>query len=138
MQGKQAVDTNATPALLQRGVTKLTLAVFIFLISCVVYFGGRVLTFYYYYYEIQNQMAAVIKVADTENDESVRRKLLYHVKKLELPVEPTDLKIMRDGRFMRIELKYQEVLDLDLSWAGKEYHYDLHFFNFIAQAQGTF
>lgn len=118
----------------QSGIGKLTLLVFGALAAAVVYAGYHILPFYYCYYEISNQFEQIIRVASTEKDDEIRRRLMYHIKKLELPVEPGDLKIERDGRRMRISLPYQEVFYV--SWGGKDY--DIHTFDFHAYAEGEY
>lgn len=116
------------------GIGKLTLLVFGIIVAIAVYAGYMILPFYYCYFEISNQFEQVIKVASTEDDKEIRRRLMYHIKKLELPVGPDDLKIERQGRRMRISLPYQEVFYV--TWQGKDY--DIHTFDFHAYAEGEF
>jgi hypothetical protein len=118
----------------ERGAGWLTIMVFLAIFGAVGYVGYRVLPFYYYFYELQNQMEAAIKVASTETDEEIRKKLLVHIKKLEIPCEPEDLKIERSEGFMKIQLKYSEVFYITI--AGKDY--DIHRFYFDGYAEGKF
>ncbi|MBX7145485.1 MAG: hypothetical protein K1X79_13630 [Oligoflexia bacterium] len=118
----------------QSGLGRLTLLVFGTIIAVVVYCGYCILPFYYCYFEITNQMEQVIKVASTYTDKEIREKLLYHIKKLELPVEPDDLRIERDAGTMRISLPYREIFYV--TWKGKDY--DIHTFEFHAYAEGHY
>lgn len=120
--------------LAERGLSKLTILVFGTLFAAVLYTGYSVLPFYYCYYEIQNQMEQAIRVASTYTDAELRDKLVYHIKKLELPVNPEELRIEREAGFMKISLPYEEVFYV--TWEGKEY--DLHTFKFHAYAEGSF
>ena len=118
----------------QRGAGKLTLLVFGALVAALVYGCFRVFPIYYAYYEIQNQMDSVIRVASEEDDNVIRDRLMYHVNKLEMPVERDDFLIERDGRRMRISLNYTEVLEVPFQ--GKDYR--LHTFRFRPRAEGNF
>jgi hypothetical protein len=117
-----------------RGVGKLTLLVFGAIVGAGIYAAYHILPFYYCYFEITNQFEQAIKVASTYTDKEIRDKLLYHIKKLELPVEPEDLKIEREAGRMRISLPYEEVFYV--TWQGKDY--DLHTFEFHAYAEGAY
>ena len=108
----------------EAGMSKLTFLVFALIIGAAIYTGYRVLPFYYYFYELRNQMEAAVRVASEENDEGIRKKLVYHIRKMDLPVGSDDelrdaLKIERDGGRMRISLPYEEVYDVDVN--GKNY-----------------
>lgn len=116
------------------GVSKITVIVFGTLAAAVGYAGYCILPFYYCYYEMQNQMEQAIRVASTYTDSELRDKLVYHIKKLELPVSPEALKIEREPGFMRISLPYEEVFYI--TWKDKDY--DLHTFQFNAYAEGAF
>lgn len=118
----------------QLGVGKITLFVFGVILAVVIYSGYKILPFYYCYFEITNQFEQVIHVASEYSDKEIREKLWYHIKKLELPVEPDDLKIEREAGLMRISLPYEEVFYV--TWQGKDY--DLYKFQFHAYAQGSF
>ena len=51
----------------------------------------------------------MIRVAGLEKDKEIRKRLWYHIKKMELPVDPEDLRITRHGGTMKISLRYKEV-----------------------------
>lgn len=118
----------------ERGIGKLTLLVFGTIVVALVFSANQILPFYYYFYELQNQMESVIRVAGTETDQEIRKKLMYHIKKMEIPADPEALKIERHGRKMIITLPYQEVFYL--TYKGKTY--DLYVFKFNAHAEGPF
>lgn len=116
------------------GIGKFTFLVFGSLIAAVVFYGYNVGPFYYDYYEIVQQMESVIRVAQTEDDVSIRRKLMYHIKKLGLPVRPDELVIERGDRYMKISLPYREVFYV--TYKGRDYI--LQTFDFNAHAEGPF
>lgn len=118
----------------ERGAGKITLMVFGLITAVLLFCGYKIIPFFYCYYEITNQFEQVIHVASTYTDKEVRDKLMYHIKKLELPVEPDDLKIEREVGKMRISLPYEEVFYV--SWDGKDY--DLYTFKFHAYAEGNY
>ncbi|MBN8548884.1 MAG: hypothetical protein J0M12_06180 [Deltaproteobacteria bacterium] len=118
----------------QRGIGKITLLVFGTILAALVYSGYKILPFYYCYFEITNQFEQVIRVASEYNDREIREKLWYHIKKLELPVEPDDLKIQREAGKMRISMPYEEIFYV--TWQGKDY--DIYKFEFQAYAEGAY
>lgn len=79
-------------------------------------------------------MNDVIKVASLENDEEIRKRLWYHIKKQGIPVEKDQLKIEREDHYMRIQLQYTEVFYI--TWDDKDY--DIYTFPFNAYAEGPF
>lgn len=123
----------------EKGITKLTFIVFAALIGAAIYSGYRVLPFYYYYYELRNQFEAATRIASTETDAEIRKKLNYHIRKMDLPVGSDEelresLHIERDGDRMKISLKYEEVFDIDFQ--GK--NYVIKRFPFHAYVEGKF
>ena len=119
----------------QKGAGKYTLIFFVVLVSSVVYVAFKVIPFYYYHYELVNQFESIIRVASTETDQEIRKRLWEQIRFMQIPnVKPEDLKISREGGIMRISLKYKEVLYV--TWQGK--YYDLHVFDFHAYAQGRY
>ncbi len=118
----------------ERGLGKLTILVFGTIAAVVGYCAYHIIPFFYYFYELRSHMEQVIKVADVENDTEIRRRLMYHIKKYELPAEPESLVIERDGRHMKISLPYDEIFYV--TWQGKDY--DLYVFHFHAYAEGNF
>ena len=69
-----------------------------------------------------------------ETDQSIRKKLEYHLKKMEIPADIADVKINREGNRIQISLKYKEIFYI--KYRGKTY--DLYVFPFHAEAVGTF
>ncbi|RIL06887.1 MAG: hypothetical protein DCC75_10460 [Proteobacteria bacterium] len=118
----------------QAGASGVTITVFLVILGALVFCGYHILPFYYYYFDLENQFDQVIKVASTETDQEIRRKLRYYIEKYEIPAEIEDLKIERDGNRMRISLPYKEIFYI--TWQGKDY--DLHTFEFHAYAEGQF
>ena len=116
------------------GIGKITVLVFGTIASALIYSGYCIFPFYYYYLELQNHMEQVIGVASTDTDQEIRQKLLYQIKKMQIPANPEDLKIERGDRTMKISLPYDEVFYI--TWRGKDY--DLYTFNFVAAAEGRF
>lgn len=116
------------------GASTITTIVFLIIFGALFFCAYNIIPFYYYYFEIQNQFEQIIEVASTETDQEIRKKLEYHIKHAELPVKPEDLKISRDGRNIYISLRYAEIFYI--RFRGKDY--DLHRFDFHAQASGPY
>lgn len=116
------------------GVGKLTLIVFSAIVGTAIYLAFEIMPFYYYYFELENQFKSHIRVASTHTDQEIRQKLLYHIKKLEIPCDPDDLIIERGRDDMMIRLKYTEVFEV--YWDGK-YH-TIWTFPFDAKVEGRF
>lgn len=114
------------------GIGNLTLLVFGSLVAVALYSAYHIIPFYYYYYELVNQMEAAVRVASVETDTELRKKLTYHIKKMELPVEPEELRIERGGDSIRISLRYSETFFVP--WRGS--YIDIYTFPFYAQAEG--
>jgi|GEM_PF-638276 len=118
----------------QSGMSKLTMLIFGALVAAALYAAYHILPFYYYYYDLVNQMEQLIRVASTYSDKEIRDKLTYYIKRYEIPADPADLRIIREGKRMRISLPYSEVFYI--TWRGKDY--DLYVFNFNAYAEGDY
>ena len=111
---------------------KWTAIVFGLITIALIYSAANILPFYYYYFELVNQMEAHTKVAQIYSDKELREKLMYHIHKMELPVDPSDLIIERRSDTITFRLKYREIFYI--TWGGKDY--DLHVFEFDAHATG--
>lgn len=119
----------------QGGLGRWTALIFLTITGLVVWIGYNVLPFYYCYYELLNQFEQHAKVASMYTDAEIREKLMYHIRKLEIPIDkPEDLLINRDGRTMQIRLKYKEIFYI--TWKGKDY--DLYIFPFDANMKRNF
>jgi len=117
-----------------RGASAITTIVFGAITIVVVYSAYHILPFYYYYFEVVNQMESVIRVASTNTDQEIRRKLDYHIRKMGIPAKPEDLRISRQGNHMQIRLPYREVFAVNF---GDKEHV-IHVFDFVAEAEGQF
>ena len=118
----------------EKGVGYITLFVFGLLFVAAFYSASKILPFYYYYYDLQNQMESLIRVASDNTDQQIRKKLMYFIKKYDIPARDQDLQISRGSNMMKIQLRYKEVFYA--TWQGKDY--DIHTFEFLAQAEGKF
>lgn len=118
----------------ERGIALITALVFGAIACAGIYTAYKVIPFYYYYYDLKNQFEQLIKVAPVETDEEIRRKALTWLKKYDIPCEPDDLRIERQGDAMTISLKYQEVFFV--TWQGKDY--DIYTFDFDATTTRNF
>ena len=116
------------------GLGTITLLVFVALIGAVTYVAYYVLPFFYYYYDLRSQFEQVIKVAQFETDEEIRKKLMYHINKYQIPCQPEDLRIERIDDTMVISLQYTEVFKIP--WGDKEY--EVKRFDFDATVSGHF
>jgi hypothetical protein len=104
------------------------------LAAIIVYVAYHILPFYYYYFEMQNQMQAVIRLASTHTDQQIRKKLAYHMVKMDIPASPDELLISRQEDFMKISLKYKEVFSIPWGMDEKV----IYVFDFKPEAQGRF
>lgn len=98
----------------ERAASGLTTVVFGLIFLAVFYCAYTIIPFFYYYMELQNQMDAAARVAGEYKDKELRQRLWYEIKKMDLPVDPEDLKIERlDGR-MKISMDYVEVFSITI------------------------
>jgi hypothetical protein len=104
------------------------------IVAVALYCGYQIIPFYYYFYELQNQMDALARVADLETDQNIRKKLEYHMKKMQIPADISDLKIVREGSAIRLSLSYKEIFYI--RFQGKTH--DIHVFPFYAEASARF
>ncbi len=88
-------------------------------VGAIVYCVYNIAPFYYYFYELQNQFDAAIRVASEYTDQEIRTKLLYHMKKFEIPADAEELRIERYDDRMKISLDYTEVFYI--TWKDKDY-----------------
>jgi hypothetical protein len=118
----------------QYGIGKLTLIVCGLVLVVSVFVASRVLPFYYYYYEIESHMHSLINVAGSNSDDEIKDKLMYHIKKMEIPVTREEIEIVRTPGTISIAFEYEEVFDIE--W--KDEIYEIHVFPFYAYAEGNF
>jgi hypothetical protein len=121
------------------GAGLLTVAVFGTLLAVVLFSAYNILPFYYYYFELSHQMEAVIRVAETSNNEELRNKLTYHIRKMEIPVGDDEelrraLIIERENGKIRVSLSYEEVFYITFDGRDRT----LMRFPFTAQAEGRY
>jgi len=117
-----------------RGASTITTVVFGAIAIVILYSAYHILPFYYYYFEVVNQMESVIRVASTNTDQEIRRKLDYHIKKMGIPAAPDDLRITRQANYMTIRLPYTETFVVRFG----DKKYTIYTFDFIAEAEGAF
>ncbi len=124
----QSIESTQKTALRRtvRGASTLTWMIFALVLGAIVYLLSKILPIYYSYYELENQMRAMIRVADQNTDEQIRKMLGDQMKVLKIPAEIEDVKIQRGSRTMLIELSYTEWLEVPL---GSTY-YELWEFDF--------
>ena len=130
------IKTTAHKFSSSRGIGTLTLIVFGAIIFVVAFCAYNVAPFYYYYFELNDHMRQIIKVASMENDVELRKRLMDHMKSMEIPMRPEDLIIERDEseHEMHISLKYKETFWV--TFRGKDYK--VREFPFLAQARGKY
>ena len=116
------------------GLGNFTLIFALLLVTAFSYTAYHVGSYYYYFYEIQNQISAAVRVAGTDNDSVLRRKLWYHIKKMDIPVIAEDLRIDRYSNTIKIWLPYTEVFSVP--WKGKKHV--IHKFHFNAHAEDRY
>lgn len=121
----------------ERGGSRLGLLLFLLVLTAGVWAGSKVIPFYYYYNEVLGLMDAQASKASVFTDVKIRKELEKKIRKLEIPVDDLseDLKINRvDGKII-IDLKYEEVLYLDL---GEDRVYDIYVFKFNPHVEKNF
>lgn len=118
----------------ERGISRITVIVFGILFAIAAYCGFQVGPFYYYAAELENQFKAAIDVASVHTDQEIRQKIMYHVKKLEIPCDPDDLIIERDFDTMRVSLEYSEVFFITF----RDKDYEIHTFHFDLDVREKF
>lgn len=112
-----------TPA----GIGRLGVLITVLVLICGLYFGSQLVSYAYSYYEIKGHIAAMAEQAGSKKDFIIRRFLMKHINKLEIPIENDEaLKIDRQSGTITISLKYTEILYLDIS---EEYSWDLYYFD---------
>ena len=112
----------------EAGVGKITIAIFGLLTAAVVYSAYNIFPFFYDYYELRNQMESLARVASTQTDQELRRKLFYHIKKMELPLDPEDVRISRNDGKIQMQAQYDEVFSVPF----QDKYYEIHVFHFDA------
>jgi hypothetical protein len=115
-----------------RGASLITTLVFGALLAVSAWVGIEVGQIYYRFFEIQAQFDQIINVASAETDAELRKRLMYHIKKQDIPVDPEDLKIERAEKRIRISLKWEE--DFYVTWKEKDHTF--HTFSFHAYSEG--
>lgn len=118
----------------KKAASKITTIVFGALLAAIVFTSYNVVPFFYYYLELENQMQAVIKVASVYTDEEIREKLLYHIKRMEIPADLEELQILRQDGTMTIALPYTEIFYITY----QEKDYEIYEFEFYAFAEGKY
>ncbi len=108
------------------GLSKLTVTIFASLIALVVYCTYQILPFFYYYYELENQVLSITKVASTISDREIRRRLMYHINKMGIPLDAEEIQISRQNNRIKISMEYTEVFAVE--WDGEER--EIHSFDF--------
>lgn len=116
-----------------RGAANLTVIVFGALVALAIFLVYSIGPFYYYYFELVNQMEAAVRMAGEYTDQELRAKLMYHIKRMELPVDSAELIIERDDNSIHISLPYEEVFYV--TWGDRDY--EIHTFEFYAEAKGN-
>jgi len=112
----------------EKGISRIGVLFFVFLVAACVFVGNQVLPFYYYYYEIQGLFETQAAKASVFSDREIRKVLRKKIKHLEIPMDDLEnLKISRFSGKITIELEYNEVLYIDL---GDDRVYDLWVFRF--------
>ena len=136
MIGQIAPYQLCSPTSDERGLSRLGVMILVLIISAGVWLGLHVIPFFYYYNELLGLMDAQAEKASVFTDAKIRKELMKKINKLQIPIDdPEDLKINRiDGKIV-IDLKYEEVLYVDL---GPDRVYDLYVFKFNPHVERVF
>lgn len=112
----------------EAGVGKITIVIFGLLTAAVVYSAYNIFPFFYDYYELRNQMESLARVASTQTDQELRQKLFYHIKKMELPLDPEDVRISRNDGRVQMQAQYDEIFSVPF----QDKYYEIYVFHFDA------
>lgn len=118
----------------QRGMGKFSLIFFGGLLFAVLYAAYHIAPWFYYYWELQSHMDQMSKVAQMESEEEIRKRLLYYIKRYELPVDPHDLRVSKEGNHFKSSLEWSQTFSIP--WRGEEV--DIHTFEFRAETDQVF
>lgn len=117
------------------GVSNLGVLLLVLIIAVVGYVASQVFPFYYGSWELQAQFESMVEKAQIKSDKEIRDYLTGQMRANKINAEPADLKIVRRGRSMTIDLEYTETLTFTLS---DDKSWDLHQFTFHPRAEGDF
>ncbi len=118
----------------QKGYSKSTNAILVFVCVLVCFFLFYALPKYSKYFEIRNQMYALIESANVYTDVELRDKLLYKIKQLKIPAGEDDIEILRDDdNKITIMLHYKETLRIKT----KDKDVDFFTLSFSPKVQGS-
>lgn len=98
----------------ESAASRLTLIIFGLIFGSAFYAAYSIIPFFYYYYDLQNQMEAMARLAGEFSDKEIREKLKYHMKKMDIPADISDVIITRDSGVIKISLDYLEVFEITL------------------------
>ena len=118
-----------------RGASRATIIDFSGIGIFVGYCLWNTLPIFYSYYELENQASGVASRAGILTDDEIRRRLVREMKRQEIPADPDDLEIRRDGNTMLINLRYQE--SLYIPWFNGD-EIELHTFEFDMRIKEPF
>lgn len=114
------------------GLGKFSAIFLVSIFGITAFLGYNIFPFYYYYFELQSHMDTVIRMAGTLTQKEIRKRLWDQIKWMEIPVEPKDLKIAKDGEVLKISLEYTEVFYI--TWQEKDHV--IHTFHFHVYTEG--
>ena len=111
----------------ESGVSNLGYLLTILVVLATVFSSYQILPFYYSYYELLGEMDAKAVMASELTDSKIIEGVKNVIRKNNIPVDVSELKINRFDDKIIISLSYQEVFFIDF---GNGYDYDLWVFNF--------
>lgn len=118
----------------ERGASNLGILITILFLLAIIFVGFQCAPFYYSFYELKGLMQAQADKADEFTDGQILENITRAIKKLQIPVNPEELKINRYAGKIVIEINYSEMLYVDF---GGGYDYDLWEFNFNPRAESA-
>jgi hypothetical protein len=121
------------------GASKLTVLIFSLIFGTAFYAAYRIIPIYYSYFELQNQAESMVRLASTETNAEIRKRLVSIIQSLNLPFDNKDeinqlLLIERDSGVITISITYSEPLVITFF----EKDYTLHHFDFEVYAEGSY
>jgi len=117
-------------------MSKLSTLFLIIVAASVLHVGWRLIPIFYSYYELQNQFEQLVRLGEVEQDDDIKKKLNYQLKKSEVPAQLKDVRYYRSNTTMRLTLEYDQPLVLFIPWEWKEK--TVHTFHFKVEAEAQY
>ncbi len=117
----------------ERGLGNITLIFLAVVVGLIIYISSVVLPIFYYYFEFQGQLDSIADKVKVYSLEELKKKITYHINKLEMPFTYDDMSVRRRGKNLEFKISYKE--PVYLYFFDKEYK--VHVFHFTVKSSGA-